>query len=94
MTQLILELPDDLLARLQGEARRMNVPVETVVSTVLVRHFADEDEDNPYDDPTDEQILAMVREGMEQVLAGEYRPAHEVLAELKAEFSDFDTNDG
>jgi len=88
MTELTVQLPDDVLARIQDEANRLNVPVEAVVSTVLAQHFTDDDDDYPVEDPTDEQILAMLREGIEQALAGNVRPAREVLDEIEREAVD------
>ncbi|MEQ8676351.1 MAG: hypothetical protein RLP44_10495 [Aggregatilineales bacterium] len=79
MTELTLKLPDTMLARLQSEANRLNVPLEVVVGTALERYFENDDE------PTKEQILESIRIGMQQALAGDYRPAHEVLDEIERE---------
>lgn len=35
------------------------------------------------DEPTKEQILESIRIGMQQALAGDYRPVHEVLDEIE-----------
>lgn len=43
------------------------------------------------DEPTKEQILESIRMGMQQALAGDYRPAHEVLDEIEREDVDHAT---
>jgi predicted transcriptional regulator len=87
MTQLTLQLPDDVFARLQDEAERRKVTLDVMVSTALERYW---DEDG---DLTEEEILASMRTAMEQALAGNYRPAHEVLDEIEAEEDD-DADEG
>lgn len=42
------------------------------------------------EEPTDEEILAGLRRSMAQVLAGNFRPAHEVLDEIEREPTDTD----
>jgi len=87
MTELTVQLPDDLLARIHAEANRLKVPAEAVVSTVLAQHFA-ADED---DEPTKAEILDSIRESVRAALAGDTRPVDDVIAELKKEF-DFDAD--
>lgn len=81
MTTISVELSNEILERLRDEAQRRNVPLETVINTAIL-HFLDDDE------PTDEEILAGLRSSMAQVLAGDYRPAHEVLDEIDREASE------
>ena len=83
MTELTLHLPDDVLERLQGEARHLNVSVDRVISTAIERYLSDDD-----DEPTEEEILESIRAGMLDALAGRVRPAREVMAELRAKFGD------
>lgn len=74
MTELTLTIPDKLLERLQDEANFRQIPIDDLVQTALV-HYFDEDE------PTKEEILAGVREAIQDVLAGRVRPAREFLEE-------------
>jgi predicted transcriptional regulator len=71
-----LHLSDEALARLQEEAQRRNVSIDTVISETLEESF---------DEPTDAKILNNLRKGMRQAQAGNYRPAHAVLDEIERE---------
>ena len=77
MTTLDLKvhLPDTIVAYLQKEARSRHVSLDIVVGDLLTEYF---------DEPTEAEILESLRIGMEQALAGEGRPALEVLDELEA----------
>lgn len=76
MTTLDLQinLSEGLLERLQGEAERRNVPLSEVVNLALEAYL---------DELTEEEILANFRQGLRDAFTGNYRPAREVLAELK-----------
>ena len=78
-----LKLSDEVLAYLQRESKNRKIALDEVVSDVLADYF---------DEPTHEEILAGIRQSMLDVLAGNVRPADEVLAELKQEF-DFDADE-
>lgn len=78
MTEVTVQLSDEVLDRLQDEARRLNMPVESVISAAIL-HFPDDDE------PAEAEILAGLRRSMEQALAGTSRPAHDVLDEIERE---------
>ena len=80
MTELTLKLPDHVRARWQHEAERLGVPLDTVVNAALERYF-DEDE------PTKDEILSNLRQAMKDAIAGNVRPAREVLAELREEIA-------
>lgn len=86
MSEITVQISDDVLARLQDEAKRLNKPLEAVVNTAIL-YFLDDEE------PTEEEILASLRAGMQQALAGNYRPAREVLDEIDREIDD-DANNG
>jgi predicted transcriptional regulator len=81
MTTLDLKLSvsDEVLEYLQREAGKRKVSLDTVVSDVLEDYF---------DDPSNEEILASIKRGMQQALRGEGRPAHEFLDELEREMGD------
>jgi predicted transcriptional regulator len=81
MTELTLILPDELMNRLQDEAHYRQLSLDDVVRTAII-HFFDEDE------PTKQEILAGLREAMQDALAGRVRPAHEMLDELDREMDD------
>ncbi len=72
---LKVHLPDTIVAYLQKEARSRRVSLDIVVGDLLTEYF---------DEPTEAEILESLRIGMEQALAGEGRPALEVLDELEA----------
>jgi predicted transcriptional regulator len=74
-----LSISDEILAHLQHEAEQRNIPLDVVVSETLELYF---------DEPTDSEILASLQTGMQQALAGNYRPAHDVLDEIEREMSD------
>jgi len=69
-----LKVSDEMLEYLQREAGNRRISLDAVVSAVLEDYF---------DDPTEEEILASLKRSMEQVLAGEFRPAHDVLDEIQ-----------
>jgi predicted transcriptional regulator len=81
--ELELNVSDEVWGYLQNEAQRRHISLDKVVSEVLEDYF---------DDPSDEEILASIRQGMEEALAGRVRPVDEVLVELKQEF-DFDADE-
>jgi len=74
--QIELNVSDQVLAYLKKEAGRRRIPIDVVISEVVEDYF---------EDPTDEQILASLKQGMQQALAGNVRSAHEVLDELENE---------
>lgn len=79
-----LSISDEVLAHLQHEAKQRDVSLDIVVSETLASYF---------DEPTDAEILASLRTGMQEALAGNYRPAHDVLDEIESEMLD-DAEDG
>lgn len=74
--EIKLNLPDEIFALLKQEAEERKVSFEVVVSESLKAYF---------DEPTDAEILESIKIGMQQALAGDYRPAHEVLEEIEQE---------
>ena len=71
-----LDISQDIASYLLEEARNRGISLDQVVSDVLTDYFAEQTED---------QILESIRIGMRQALAGQGRPAREVLAELEQE---------
>lgn len=78
MNQLDLkvQVSDEVLGQLRVTADERELSINDIVSEMLEGY---------YDDPTHEEILKGIREGMRDALAGRTRPAREVLAELKQE---------
>lgn len=73
---LRLEISQEVAGYLQEEARNRGISLDQVVSDVLTDYFAE---------LTEDQILDSIRIGMRQALAGQGRPAREVLAEVDRE---------
>ncbi|MDX2076526.1 MAG: hypothetical protein SFZ02_08865 [bacterium] len=81
MTTLTIELPDDIIQKLQARADTLSIPLTDYIQSTLVDTVMDDDE------PTDEEILATLKEAFLEAIHGDMgRPAHEVLDELKKEF--------
>ena len=71
-----VDLPSEVLECLQKEALDRQVPVDRVVGDVLADYF---------DEMSEDEILESVRKGLQQALAGNYRPAIEALDEIDRE---------
>jgi predicted transcriptional regulator len=78
MSELTLQLPDDVLIRLQSEAERQQVPLDDLVRAAIENYLNN-------DEPSKEAILESLRQSMRDALAGRVRPARAVLAELRRE---------
>lgn len=73
MTQINLNLPDEIMDYLQQEADKRSISLDEVVSEVLTDYF---------EEPTHEELLAGLQRSLKQVLTGEYRSARDFLDEL------------
>ena len=78
-----LNVSEAVMAYLRSEAERRSVALDDVVSEVLEGYV-----ERTYNEPTDDEILTGLRTAMQQALAGDYRPAREVLDEIDNEMSD------
>ena len=76
MSELTLQLPDDVMARLQREAKRQQMALDDLVLAALESYLNN-------DELTREAILESLRQSMHDALQGRVRPAHAVLAELR-----------
>ncbi len=78
MTQIELKLTlsEVVLTQLRDIAQQRGLSLDALVSEAIEDYL---------DDPTDEEILASIKRGMQEALAGDVRPAHEVLDELENE---------
>lgn len=72
-----LSISDEILNLLKQESEQRNIPLEVVIRESLEAYF---------EEPTDAEILDGIKIGMKQALAGDYRSAREVLAEIEQEF--------
>ena len=81
MTEITVQLPDEILQRLTEEAQRRNLPLDVVIHTAITYFLEDEE-------PTEAEVLSGLRRSMQQVLAAQYRPAHDVLDEIEREAAD------
>ncbi|MDE2750362.1 MAG: hypothetical protein OXI34_15500 [Chloroflexota bacterium] len=71
---LKLEISQEIAGYLQAEAKNRGISLSEVVSDILADYYAE---------LTEDQILESIRIGMRQALAGQGRPAREVLAEVE-----------
>jgi predicted transcriptional regulator len=79
MVEFTLQLPDEVLDRLQDKAQRQHIPIHDLVREVIESYLDD-------DDLTKEEILENLRQGMQDALAGRTRPADEVIDELRRKY--------
>jgi len=79
MSKMILQLPAALQSRLQEAAERRHMAVDELVQAAIADYLDDEDE------PTDDEILNDIAQGIRDALAGRTRPIEEVMAEIRAE---------
>lgn len=80
MTEITLKLSDEMLAQLHEEMERLDLPLESVIQKALADYL--------YVEPTDAEILADLHEAMKNALAGNTRPARELLADLDEELGE------
>lgn len=86
---LTIELPESLIAQLEAEAHKQQTQVSTLIKEALEDYFAEDGEDDEeMEDTPKEQILAGLREALEDVKAGRIRPAEEVMQEIRRELEE------
>ena len=76
--EITLHVPDDVLHNLRQKAGERNVSLDVVVSELVAEH---------YEEPTEEEILAGIRQGMIDALSGNVQPADKVLVEIRQELN-------
>lgn len=77
MTTITIELPDDVIQKLQARADNQKISLTAYIQSALVETIDD-------DEPTDEEILATLKEAFLEAIHGDMGlPADEVLEELK-----------
>lgn len=78
MTSITIELPDDIIQKLQARTDDQQIALKDYILSALTETVIDDDE------PTKEDILNAIREGILSVMKGDFgRPAHEMLDELE-----------
>ncbi|MHB8625854.1 MAG: hypothetical protein ACYDBJ_18695 [Aggregatilineales bacterium] len=77
MSELALQLPDEILSRLQSAAKRQQIPLGDLVREVIESYLDEEG------DPTKEALLEDLRQSMHDALAERTRSADEVIEELR-----------
>ncbi len=81
MTSITIDLPDDIIQKLQAHADNQQITLNDYILSALTEIVIDDDE------PTDEEILATLKEAFLEAIRGDMGlPADEVLEELKKEF--------
>src|SRR5258708_30863742 len=77
MSDLTLQLPDDLLNRLQQAAERQHIPLEDLIRKAIESYLDEADE------PSKGELLRELRQSMHDAVTGNTRPADEVIEELR-----------
>jgi len=86
MTTITIELTDDVIQKLQARADNQQIPLKDYIQSALADVIIDNDDD----EPTKEDVLNAIREGILSVMKGDFgRPAHEVLDELENEAGEY-----
>ncbi len=80
---LTITLPKMLIERLKKEAEAQQRPLDTVVEDVIEAYLT---EDEDWEEDSDEQILADLRESLQQAKRGEWLDFDEVMAEMKRKY--------
>lgn len=79
MTTITLNLPDELLAKLQVQASQHDMALEAYITSAL-SDMADDDE------LTDDEILANLKMSFKQALSGQTMAWEDTMALLRQEF--------
>ncbi len=80
MNAITVNLSDDVLQKLQTQAKDLHMALEAYIEATLLDVVIKDDE------PTKEDVLKAIREGIISVEQGDFgRPIHELLDELEQE---------
>lgn len=82
-TNFIVTLSDDFIRKLTLKAREKQISVNDIVIFALNDYFADDSQD----DPTSEEIIAMIKEAEEAITAGHTHSIDEVMAMIEADIA-------
>lgn len=80
MSELTLQLPDDLLSRVRRKAESDQIPLDTLVRQAIEAYLDEEEA------PTKESLLEDLRQSLRDALVGNTRPADEVIQELRQKY--------
>jgi predicted transcriptional regulator len=86
MTDLTIQISDDILNRLQDAAERQHLDLSEVVREAIENYLDEEEE------PTKDELLGDLRQSMLDALAGHTYPADEVMADLRRKYLSNDDN--
>jgi len=81
MTELTIQLPEDLIDRIRIKAEHEQISPDVIVQSALAVYL-----DQADDEPTDEEILKSIEQSFIDAKAGRVRSYDEVMAYLKEEF--------
>jgi len=80
MTSITIDLPDDIIQKLQARADHQQVALKDYILSALTETVIDDDE------PTDEEILATLKEAFLEAIRGDMGlPADEALKDMMEE---------
>ena len=93
MSELTLQLPDDVIERLNSEAERQQIPLNELVIEALEFYLEDEGDLTDDDEPTKAELLEDLRQSFLDAFAGRTYPADELIEELRRKYgTDADDN--
>ncbi|HRF94942.1 MAG TPA: hypothetical protein PLZ51_07105 [Aggregatilineales bacterium] len=88
MTNFIVTLSDDLIKSVNIKAQEKQLSPNEIVILALDNYFADDSQD----DPTTEEIIAMVEQAIEDADAGRVHTIDEFMASLEADMAYLNDN--
>ncbi|MCU0475366.1 MAG: hypothetical protein MUC99_04505 [Anaerolineae bacterium] len=76
--EIALDIPDELIVRLEAERRRLNLPMDALIIEVVRTYLSDLEDETP-----DAEVMDGLKQSVMQALRGEVVPALEVLDALE-----------
>lgn len=76
--EIALDIPEDLIARLEAERLRLNLPMDALIVEVVRAYLSELDEETP-----DADFMIGFKQSVMQALRGEIVPAREALEALE-----------
>jgi predicted transcriptional regulator len=76
------------MTRLQAAADKQQAPINTLIQAAIEAYLMDAEDDDDMEDTPKEQILAELREALEDVKAGRVYPAREAIAQIRRELEE------
>jgi hypothetical protein len=88
MNNFIVTLSPELIKMIRQEAQEKHISENDIVILALNDYFTDDSTD----DPTPEEIIEMVEKAIEDVDAGRFHTADEMMAMLEADWNNLNDN--